>query len=156
MPQRVSKSCSPGTSNVQEYLASDRDNEMSSKTKKILIVDDNEVNLLVAEKVVELGGFGTLCANSGMEAIRIFERENPDLVLMDLSMPEMDGYQAASRILEIQENQGRIVPIVALTSYTDSHHFDRCMKSGFKGFLTKPAGIDEVISTINELLEPAG
>ncbi len=129
---------------------------MSSETKTILIVDDNEVNLLVAEKIVELGGFGTLCANSAQEAIRIFERESPDLVLMDLSMPEMDGYQAASRILEMQEDQGRTVPIVALTSYTDSHHFDKCMKSGFKGFLTKPASIDEVISTINELLEPVG
>ena len=127
---------------------------MRSGKTKVLIVDDNETNLLVARKFVEIGGFGTLCAHSGKEAIEIFERESPDLVLMDLSMPEMDGYQAASRLLEIQENEGRTVPIVALTSYTDLRHFDKCMKSGFKGFLTKPSSIEEVVSTINQLLDP--
>lgn len=127
---------------------------MRSQAEKVLIVDDNEVNLFVAKRFVELGGFGTLCAHSGKEAIEIYERESPDIVLMDLSMPEMDGYQAASKILEIQEDLGRSVPIVALTSYSDSYHFDRCMEVGFKGFLTKPTDIDDVISTITELLEP--
>lgn len=127
---------------------------MSSEKSTILIVDDNETNLMVAEKFVEIGGFTPLCAHSGKEAIEIFERESPDLVLMDLSMPEMDGYQAASIILEIQANEGRFVPIVALTSYTDPRHFNKCMEAGFQGFLSKPTSVEEVKSTINELLEP--
>ena len=127
---------------------------MLSEKCRVLIVDDNETNLLVTRKFVEIGGYGTLCARGGKEAIEVFEREKPDFVLMDLSMPEVDGYQAASRLLEIQEKEGRTVPIVALTSFTDSRHFDKCMKSGFKGFLTKPTSIEEVVSTIDRLLEP--
>ena len=127
---------------------------MSERSETILIVDDVELNLLVAERAIKMSGFRTLRASSGKEALEVFGRERPDLVLMDLRMPGMDGYETAAKIIEMERGKDRSVPIVALTAYAEPEHRQRCKEAGFDAFLTKPIDIDEAISIIAGLLDP--
>lgn len=124
-------------------------------TAKVLIVDDNEINLLVAERYAIAAGFETLCAINGKEAIDLFEKERPQLVLMDLSMPEMDGFEAASEIMDLQKGDEQKSPIIAMTAHSSQTHKDKCLKAGFTGFIEKPMRLNETVETLTRFVAPA-
>jgi len=121
---------------------------------KILIVDDNEINLVVAERMVTAAGFETLCAMNGREAIALYEAERPDLVLVDLSMPEMDGFEAASEIMRLQEGAETKAPIIAITAHTAETYKDRCLDAGFMGFIEKPIAFEKMDEVLSLFLTP--
>jgi CheY-like chemotaxis protein len=113
-------------------------------TPKVLIVDDNETNLLVAERMVAAVGCATLCALNGQDAIALYRRERPDLIFMDLSMPDMDGFETASEIMRLQDADRVKAPIIAMTAHPSRTHKERCLNAGFSDFLEKPATFDKV------------
>ena len=76
-----------------------------SEQLTILLAEDNKVNQMLAARTLERGGYRVIIASNGVEAVRMTEEENPALVLMDIQMPEMDGFEATSRILEAQRNR---------------------------------------------------
>ena len=90
---------------------------MSTDRGLILIVDDDEVNLLLLNALLVREGYKILQATNGREAVDTFERESPDLVLLDLMMPVMDGYEAA-RIIKASSPE-RFVPVIFLTAVSD-------------------------------------
>ena len=102
----------------------------------ILIVDDDRTNILVLSSLLKREGYTVLEANDGVEAIRCFDENQVDMILMDILMPKMDGYQAAKKIKS--KTDEKFVPIIFLTALTDENALAKCVESGGDDFLTKP------------------
>jgi len=110
---------------------------MSSQV--VLLVEDNERNLKLARDVLEYAGFTVLVATSGEEAVATARRSAPDVILMDLQLPGIDGHAALS-LLRADSTTGSI-PVVALTAFAMAQDRDRAMAAGFDGYLEKPINV---------------
>ncbi len=102
----------------------------------VLVADDDIPNRFVLQAILDKQGFNVLLADDGLQAVEIFEREKPDLVLMDIRMPNMDGYEA-TQIIKAKSGE-MFVPIIFLTATSDSEGLAKCVESGGDDFLTKP------------------
>jgi CheY-like chemotaxis protein/two-component sensor histidine kinase len=120
--------------------------------RKILMVEDNEINRLVAEKICGQWGIQVEAVNSGEEAIARVQQEPFDLVLMDLQMPHMDGFETTRRIRRLRGSYFRKVPIVAITASMLSDVREKVKRSGMNGYVTKPFQPDDLYKTMAELL----
>ena len=117
---------------------------------KILLVEDNAVNRYLETFVLESSGFQVIHAVNGREALALARSECPDLILMDIQMPEMDGYEAARSIREALG--GDCMPIVAVTSYAMSGDRERALQLGFAGYLEKPIATEKFAAQIGSFL----
>jgi two-component system cell cycle response regulator DivK len=115
----------------------------SAETRRpvVLIVDDNEKNLKIAREVLRAAGFGTLEAASGGEGIALAGEHLPDVILMDLRLPDMDGRDAAQRLGA--EARTASIPVVALSSLPLGGGNDWLQAAGFAGWLEKPIRVAE-------------
>lgn len=115
---------------------------------KLLIVDDNPINqkflLYSLRKYFELS-----VANNGLEAVELLEKEKIDVVLMDLSMPVMDGAEATRKLRESNKLWNRFIPVIFVTTNDIEEEMQRCFESGGDDYLIKPVVIDELIFSIN-------
>jgi two-component system cell cycle response regulator DivK len=119
----------------------------------ILLVEDNEQNRYLATFLLEKAGHRVLHAPDGRAALDLATVHRPDLVLMDIQMPEMDGYEAA-RQLRATPGLERL-PIVAVTSYAQAGDRQRALEAGFCGYLEKPISTETFVSQITQyLLQP--
>ena len=109
---------------------------MSNETLTVLVADDDLPNRFILQAILNKQGFRVLHADDGIQAVDIFDRERPDLVLMDIKMPNMDGYEATRHIKNISGET--FVPVIFLTATSDSEGLARCIESGGDDFLTKP------------------
>ena len=114
---------------------------------KILIAEDNESNYLLFESILE-DDYDLVHAWDGREAVNMYPDVNPDLILMDIFMPHMDGYEATRNIRKVSEN----VPIIAVTAYAFSSDKERIMQNGFNSYVSKPVNADRLISEIQKCL----
>jgi signal transduction histidine kinase/CheY-like chemotaxis protein len=105
---------------------------------KILVAEDNPVNQKVALGMLARRGHKTTLAGNGREALAALETDTFDLVLMDVQMPEMDGFEAAAAIRESERGTGRHQPIVAMTAHAMKGDKERCLEAGMDGYLGKP------------------
>ena len=119
---------------------------------RILLVEDNEQNRYLATFLLEKGGHTVIHAPNGRSALEVVATEKPDLILMDIHMPEMDGYEAARRMLAAQG--GAHAPIVAITSYAMAGDRERAMAHGFAGYIEKPIETEIFLSQIEKFLTP--
>jgi len=124
--------------------------ENGSDTYRILVVDDKEENLKVAVTLLNLVGFVTKEAKNGEEAIEKFMEWNPSLILMDMRMPVMDGYEASRRIKLTEK--GKHTPIVALTASTFEDELKQIDLLSIQGYIRKPFRENELFNTIGKLL----
>jgi two-component system, cell cycle response regulator DivK len=108
----------------------------------VLIVDDNEKNLRLARDVLRASGFRTIEAASGEEAIAVASEQLPDVILMDIRLPDIDGTEAATRLKD--EPRTAAIPIVALTSLAMKGDRERFLALGFDGYLEKPISVREL------------
>ncbi len=115
---------------------------------KILIVDDNEDNRDVLSRRLKKRGFETSIAIGGKEAIAAVDDERPDLVLMDMNMPELDGWEATKMIRE----QGNQVPVIALTAHAMTGDRERAIEAGCTEYHTKPVEMETLLGLIEKLL----
>jgi len=118
--------------------------------KKILVVEDNEQNLYLASFLLERNGYEVITAKDGLEAIENAKAEKPDLILMDIQLPEMDGFEATRRIKEIPEIS--YVPIIAVTSYAMVGDREKALASGCVGYIEKPFMPETFISEVERYL----
>jgi len=126
----------------------------TSLTGHILLVDDNRVNLMVARRMLVHLGHECVVAGDGREAIGVFEDQAFDLILMDIQMPEMNGFQTTMAIREIERESERApTPIVALTAHTMKGDRERCLAAGMSGFLAKPITLQALAQTIAEQMQ---
>ncbi|MCF8044800.1 MAG: response regulator [Desulfarculaceae bacterium] len=113
---------------------------------RILLVEDNENNLYLARFLLKNAGFEVIEARDGLEAVKTVSRELPDLVLMDMQLPELDGYEATRRIRS-DETTAR-VPVVAMTAYAMKGDREKAGDAGCTGYIKKPidpaAFVDQV------------
>lgn len=103
---------------------------------KILVTDDDQVNRMILNGMLTPAGHEIIEASNGNEAVALFEKEQPDLVLMDVIMPEMDGYEAVRQIK--QSSSDKFVPVIFLTAISDEKGLSKCVDVGGDDFLTKP------------------
>ena len=103
--------------------------------KKILIVEDYAVNRSFVKFLLEEDGYEVLEAENGLEAVETVRNQQPDLILMDLAMPEMDGLTATEKIRQIDGMEN--LPIIAVTAYGQLY-YEQAMKAGFNDFISKP------------------
>jgi CheY-like chemotaxis protein len=112
--------------------------ERAGVSRKILVAEDNPVNQIVAVRLLERRGHVVTVAANGREAVAAVERERFDLVLMDVQMPEMDGFEATAMIRQAETGTGRHLPIIAMTARAMKGDEERCRVAGMDGYLPKP------------------
>jgi two-component system sensor histidine kinase/response regulator len=105
---------------------------------QILLVEDNPINQKVAARLLEKAGHAVTVAENGRVALDIVTARQFDLVLMDVSMPEMDGLEATAAIRQREAGTDRHLPIVALTAHAMVGDRERCLGAGMDGYVTKP------------------
>jgi len=122
---------------------------------RILLAEDNTVNQRLATDVLEREGHHVQVAGSGREAIAMLQREEFDLVLMDIQMPELDGLQATAHIRQMEHISGKRLPIVAMTAQTGEFDRQRCLKAGMDAYVSKPIRVSELMNLIESVV-PGG
>ena len=113
---------------------------------KILLAEDNEVNQLVASRILKNAGLEVDIANNGLEAVRMVQAKDYDMVLMDIQMPEMDGIEATGKIREIPRFKD--LPIVAMTAHAMSGDRELSLKAGMDDHINKPINLQDLFSTL--------
>ena len=118
---------------------------------KILYVEDNPDNVYMLTRRLKKKGFELIIAGDGQEGIDKAIEENPDLILMDLSLPTMDGWTATAKIKKIEEVKD--IPIIALSAHAMPEHRDRAIKAGCSDYDTKPVDIKRLLSKMGQYIE---
>src|SRR5262249_6647509 len=118
---------------------------------KILLVEDNELNRDMLKRRLERRGFEVVPVCDGREGILAAKKQSPDLILMDLSLPVIDGWEA-TRILKSTPNVAEI-PILVLTAHATTNDRERAISAGCDDFATKPVVFDHLLSKIDVLLD---
>jgi two-component system, sensor histidine kinase and response regulator len=122
-----------------------------AESAPILVVDDNEANRTLAQSTLEDEGYRVVLAAGGAEAVVAFERESPACVLLDVRMPEVDGFAACERIRALPK--GAETPVIFLTALRDLDTFDRALRAGGDDFLTKPVRPTELLVRVQTALK---
>jgi CheY-like chemotaxis protein len=115
---------------------------------RILLAEDNKVNQRVAVRMLEKNGHRVIVAGTGYEVLAALEREEFDLILMDVQMPEMGGLEATVAIRKKEESTGRHVPIVAMTAGAMQGDHEKCLAAGMDGYISKPVRSQELIEMV--------
>ncbi len=121
---------------------------VQKKSRFILVVEDNLVNQRLVVRLLEKDGHRLVVANNGLEAIRHYERESFDMILMDMQMPEMNGFEATAYIRNKEKLTGGHIPIIALTANAINGDRERCLEAGMDDYLSKPIKADKLIEII--------
>jgi signal transduction histidine kinase/CheY-like chemotaxis protein len=116
---------------------------------RILLAEDNKVNQLISTKLLGRLGHFVVVAGDGRIAFEEFKKQHFDLVLMDLQMPEMDGYASTRAIREYEQPLGRHTPIIAMTAHAMARHKESCLAAGMEGYVSKPVNVRELEEQIN-------
>jgi PAS domain S-box-containing protein len=116
----------------------------SVRPLSILLAEDNRINRRVAVDLLRRAGHRVVVAENGREVVAAWERERFDVILMDVQMPDMDGFQAAAAIRAREDPAGRRTPIVAITARAGKGDEDECRRAGMDGYLPKPVRVEQV------------
>jgi PAS domain S-box-containing protein len=119
---------------------------------RILLVEDNAVNQTLAVRLLEKRGYIVTVAGNGRAAVAALESASFDVVLMDIQMPEMDGFEATAAIRAKERSTRRHIPIIAMTAHTLKGDQERCLAAGMDGYVSKPIRTSELFATIENLI----
>jgi signal transduction histidine kinase/DNA-binding response OmpR family regulator len=119
----------------------------------VLLAEDNVVNQKLALRLLEKRGYTVTVAPDGRAAVEALEKERFDLVLMDVQMPEMGGFEATGAIRAREKDEGGHIPIIALTAHAMKSDQERCLASGMDGYISKPIRSSELFSLIEKVLQ---
>ena len=123
---------------------------MTAAARKILVVEDNDMNMQLVEFLLEEGGYDIVKAASGEEALAVTREHEPDLILMDIHLPGMDGLSVV-RAMKTDDRTSRI-PILALTAHAMRGDKDRFLEAGCDGYISKPIDVKTFIASIEQYL----
>ena len=118
----------------------------------VLVVEDNDMNMQLVEYLLEEGGFNILKATSGEEALRLTAEATPDLILMDIHLPGMDGLSVVRKMKE--DKRTNKIPILALTAHAMRGDRDRFLQAGCDGYISKPIDVKAFIPSLQRYLAP--
>lgn len=121
--------------------------------KRILLAEDNEINREIAVEILSMAGFTTETAENGKLCVEMFtdkEQGYYDIILMDIQMPEMDGYEAAKNIRALSHPDAKTIPIIAMTANAFTSDVRDALNSGMNGHISKPIDVNRLIKVLNE------
>jgi two-component system, sensor histidine kinase and response regulator len=129
----------------------------SQQNLRVLVVEDNPVNQHLAVRLIEKQGHSADAVPSGLAALAALEKEPFDLVLMDVQMPEMDGFETSRAIRRREEQTGAHVPIIAMTAHAMQGDRERCLAAGMDAYVSKPVSVKELFAAVESVrkLEPS-
>jgi two-component system sensor histidine kinase/response regulator len=119
---------------------------------RVLLAEDNTVNQTLAVRLLEKRGYSVIVASDGRAAVEAFEKDQFDVVLMDIQMPGMDGFEATAAIREKEKLTGGHIPIIAMTAHALKGDQERCLSAGMDSYLSKPIRTSELFSRIESVL----
>ncbi|MBB4659112.1 ATP-binding protein [Parvularcula dongshanensis] len=123
------------------------------RISRVLVVDDNAVNRMVVEQFLKADGYQLVMANDGEAAVEAFEQDRFDVILMDLSMPKLDGYEATALIRSIEKRKGLDrTPVLCLTAHASAEQEAICRERDMDGYLSKPIRRDALLLMVERLL----
>ena len=114
--------------------------------KTVLVVEDNELNMKLFHDLLEASGYDTIQTRNGLEAIELAREHRPDLILMDIQLPEVSGLEVTKWIKE--DDDLRSIPIVAVTAFAMKGDEERIRKGGCEAYLSKPISVGKFIETV--------
>ncbi len=118
----------------------------------ILLAEDNEINQYLVEVLLKKKGYQVSTVSDGSYALEVMEEQKFDLILMDIQMPIMDGYEATRRIRLKEKETGEHIPIIALTAYAMQGDKKRALESGMDDYMSKPIETDKLFELIEKHL----
>ena len=118
--------------------------------KKVLIVEDNELNMKLFNDLLEAHGYFTLQTKDGMDALRIARQHHPDLILMDIQLPQVSGLEVTRWIKDDPEL--RAIPVVAVTAFAMKGDEERIREGGCEAYLSKPISVSKFIETVRRFI----
>ena len=118
----------------------------------VLIVEDNEKNMKLARDILRAKGYAVLEAVNGLDGVQLALQHKPDLVLMDIQLPDINGIEAFARIRAAPATAG--IPVVAFTASVTANDRSRIGDAGFDAVLSKPINLKEFVETVRRMLEP--
>jgi CheY-like chemotaxis protein len=141
----------------ESVLEVSADKQQTAGRLHILVAEDNSVNQEVAQLMLQKRGYSVTIASNGREAVKLIaESAQFDVILMDIQMPEMDGFHATAAIREIESKRKRRTPIVAMTAHAMKGDRERCLEAGMDGYVSKPVQSKVLYETIEAMTRPAG
>ena len=123
---------------------------------RILLAEDNAVNQMLAARLIEKQGHAATVVSNGREALAALEKGSFDVVLMDVQMPEMDGFEATAEIRRKEETTGKHLPIIAMTAYAMRGDRERCLNAGMDSYVCKPIRPEDLFREIYSYTQPPG
>ncbi len=123
---------------------------MAGNKKKIVIVEDSQKISFVLKEVLESENYEVFWANNGIEGIRLIRREKPDLVLLDLLLPKISGYEVCSMVK--RDNNLRHIPILVISTLSDPQYMKKAKLCGAEKYMKKPYQLDNLLSEIKKML----
>ena len=139
-----------GTSTEPSASRGSRPEIPASRSLRILLAEDNIVNEKVACAILNKAGHTVEVARDGLQAVRIMASGSFDIVLMDVQMPEMDGFEATAAIREMEKHTGAHTPVIAMTAHALGGYEERCLAAGMDGYVTKPIRREQLLQTLAE------
>ncbi|MEK4033959.1 response regulator [Methylocystis sp. IM3] len=118
--------------------------------KTVLIVEDNELNMKLFNDLLEANGYATLRTKSGVEAIALARDHRPDLILMDIQLPEVSGLEVTRWLKDDEEL--RAIPIIAVTAFAMKGDEEKIRQGGCEAYLSKPISVAKFLETVNSFL----
>jgi two-component system cell cycle response regulator DivK len=118
--------------------------------KTILIVEDNDLNMKLFHDLLEAHGYNTLQTKDGMEALKIAREQRPDLILMDIQLPEVSGLEVTKWIKE--DDELRSIPVVAVTAFAMKGDEEKIRQGGCEAYIAKPISVAQFLETVESLL----
>jgi two-component system, cell cycle response regulator DivK len=119
--------------------------------KKVLIVEDNELNMKLFHDLLEAQGYETLQTREGLAALSLAREHRPDLILMDIQLPEISGLEVTKWLKEDEELSG--IPVVAVTAFAMKGDEERIREGGCEAYISKPISVSHFLDTIKRLLD---
>ena len=124
----------------------------SRRRARILVAEDNEVNQMLATRMLERRGYEVVIAGDGRQALATYEREAFDLILMDVQMPEMNGLEATAIIRQREAGTGEHMPIIAMTARAMKGDREECLAAGMDAYVSKPVQFDELFAAMQNVM----
>jgi two-component system cell cycle response regulator DivK len=122
--------------------------------ESVLVVEDNEKSMKLFRDVLTVTGYRALEATTGMQAVELAAEHEPDLVLMDIQLPDIDGVETLSRLRA--DERTAAIPVLALTAQAMQGDRERFLAAGFDGYLSKPLNIAELVATVRQYCDGHG
>jgi CheY-like chemotaxis protein len=122
------------------------------ENKLVLIVEDNMINLMLLKTLLQKKGFEIVTAVNGVEALRVLDSYTPSVILMDINMPVMNGYEASEAIRKSSDERIKTIPIIAVTAEMHSDTKENVLNSGMNGYVPKPIDIEMLLKVMQQLV----